>query len=105
MPWSKRRRTASCRRIRSDRLLLVAPHLLERGRVFPRALSCDAECLGKVVRIEPLLRLHGFGESLLPDAVRFNVELHVELLVDCLDSIAGDGPLFPQPVDVPMQYH
>ncbi len=76
----------------SPRLLLVAPHLLKCHRLFPRQSPRDLKRLVEVVGVSPLgIRSAG----LPPRDGHFNVELHVEFLVDGLDSTAVTAHSFP----------
>src|SRR4051812_5037557 len=83
-------------------LLLIPPHLLECLRIFQRPPSRDLQRFGEISRVDPALRRHRFGQSLVPDPSRLDIELHVELLVDRLNAIAGHGPLLAEPIDVAM---
>ena len=86
-------------------LSFITQRWLERQRRFHRTLPRAIDGLCKILRIEPRLIAHQRIQILVPDLRHLDIELHIVLLADSLNSIAGNGPLFAEPKHIPMQHH
>ncbi|WP_315843148.1 hypothetical protein [Tardiphaga sp. 709] len=86
-------------------LSFIAQRWLERQRCFHRTLPRAINGLCKILRIEPRFIAHQRIQIPVPDLGHFDIELHIVFLADSLNSVAGDGPLFAEPKNIPMQHH
>src|ERR1700726_321319 len=82
--------------------------LLGRRRLpgrFRKARASDGKRLAKILDIEPRFGAHAFQEALLPKPGGLDVEIALQLLIDRLQPVAGNGPLSAHPKNITMQGH
>src|SRR5436305_13259816 len=102
------------RDLRGGRTSLRARHidwrkiaLVERDLAVQlrETLTCDPDRLVEVFGIDPLLAADAFDRFVVPQPRRLDIERGLLLLLACLDAVASDVPLFPDPIDVAMKGH
>ena len=78
---------------------------LGRARRFRIPRPRDREPLVEVARLSHSLARMLFDQTVVPQPGGLDVEEALQLLIDQLHPVAGDGPLPADPVDVAMQRH
>src|SRR4051794_12247218 len=96
------RTSSRARHIDRRKITLVDRDLAVRLR---ETLTCDPDRLVEVFGIDPLLAADAFDRFVVPQPRRLDIERGLLLLIACLDAVASDGPLFPDPIDVAMKGH